>query len=117
MILEALPILADRLRYIRKVKNLSQSELAELAGTTQQAIQQAETGKARQPRYLHNLAMELELPVEWVLFGKEQKEQVIEKSKEGLSGKSSEVMESFFAMPKEDQELIFQLMKSRQSTS
>lgn len=117
MILETVPVLADRLRYIRKIKNLSQAELAEIAGTTQQAIQQAETGKARQPRYLHNLAMGLDLPVEWVLFGECEQEEKLSVSKKGLSDKSSEVLDSFFAMPEEDQDLIFQLMKSRKKNS
>ena len=42
--------LSARLKYIRAHHDLSQAELAEKAGTTQQAIQQAEKGKARQPR-------------------------------------------------------------------
>ncbi|NQZ14424.1 MAG: helix-turn-helix domain-containing protein [Alphaproteobacteria bacterium] len=107
-----MPNLADRLQYIRQIKNLSQAELAEIAGTTQQAIQQAEKGKARQPRYLHNLAMALDLSIEWVLFGTEEKISTTDLS--GFSEKSAEVLDNFFAMPEEDQELIFKLMKSRQ---
>ena len=40
--------------------------LGKLVGTTQQAIQQAEMGKARQPRYLHVIARELDIPVDWI---------------------------------------------------
>ncbi len=113
MKLEKMPKLSDRLKHIRASLNLSQVELSNLVGTTQQAIQQAEMGKARQPRYLHKLAQVLELPVEWVLFGE------IEDKKSKLSSgnvfqeKSIEVLENFYAMPKKDQDLLFELMKSR----
>ena len=107
-----MPNLAERIQYIRQLKNLSQVELAKIAGTTQQAIQQAEKGKARQPRYLHNLAMALDLPIEWVLFGEEEQESAVKKSN-GLKDKSSEVLDNFYAMPKADQDLILQLMQSR----
>lgn len=112
MNLKSMPNLADRLQYIRQIKNLSQAELADIAGTTQQAIQQAEKGKARQPRYLHNMAMALDLPIEWVLFGTEENTNKADLS--GFSDKSAEVLDKFYAMPEEDQELIFKLMKSRQ---
>ncbi|MEM8833841.1 MAG: helix-turn-helix transcriptional regulator, partial [Pseudomonadota bacterium] len=36
-----MPKLSDRIKYIRKLRDLSQAQLAEMAGTTQQAIQQA----------------------------------------------------------------------------
>jgi len=110
-----MPELADRLIYIRRVYNLSQVELAEKAGTTQQAIQQAEKGKARQPRYLHRLAHELDISVEWMVFG--QIEEISEtsdvKTQKGFSDQHSEVIENFFAMPEKDQKLILELMKSR----
>lgn len=118
MNLKDIPDIAKRLQYIRQLKNLSQAELADIAGTTQQAIQQAEKGKARQPRYLHNLAMALDLPIEWVLFGKSENSHVETTGRndkqEGLSDKSSEVLDQFFSMPKKDQDLMLELMKSRQ---
>lgn len=114
MSLKPIPDLAERLKYIRQIKNLSQSDLAQMAGTTQQAIQQAENGKARQPRYLHNLAMALDLSIEWVLFGEvEVQKSENKKNYNAFSDKSSEVLDQFFAMPKKDQELILELMKSR----
>ena len=108
--------LSDRLIFIRKKYNLSQSELAEKAGTTQQAIQQAEKGKARQPRYLHHLAQELEIPVDWMIFGEEEalSTSAIHDPNKGLSDQSSDVLDQFFAMPEQDQKLIYELMKSRQ---
>lgn len=114
MNLKNMPKLADRLLYIRKMYNLSQVELAEKAGTTQQAIQQAEKGKARQPRYLHKLAYVLDIPVDWLVMGVIEKPKTSVKKPKGLSDQSSVVLDNFFSMPEKDQELILELMKSRQ---
>lgn len=111
-----MPKLSERLKYVRQLHNLSQAELADKAGTTQQAIQQAEKGKARQPRYLHKMAQSLDLPVNWLVFGEAviEEEKQDEKKQLGLDDKSSDVLENFFAMPEKDQKLIYELMKSRQ---
>jgi len=110
--------LSERLKHVRKIHNISQDKLAEIAGTTQQAIQQAETGKARQPRYLHQLASRLDVPVNWLVLGEEVVDESFEKKSEnGLSEKQSDVLDHFFSMPKADQKLIFELMKSRQKES
>lgn len=106
-----LPDLADRLRYVRKIKGLSQIDLAQIVGTTQQAIQQAESGKAQNPRYLHKLALALDVPYEWLTMNL-----VPGKSKApgGFSDRGKEVLDHFFAMPKKDQGLLLELMKTRQ---
>lgn len=111
-----MPKLSERLKFLRHLHDLSQAELAEKAGTTQQAIQQAEAGKARQPRYLHKLAQELDISVEWMVFGQasESNDKNLQKHGAGFDDKASDVLQNFFSMPEEDQELIFQLMKSRQ---
>jgi transcriptional regulator with XRE-family HTH domain len=116
MKLKKMPKLGDRLIYIRKMYDLSQEELAKKAGTTQQAIQQAETGKARQPRYLHKLAHALDISVEWMVFGDEDKafKKRGPKSKRGFEEKQSELIDNFFSMSPKDQKLIMELMKSRQ---
>jgi transcriptional regulator with XRE-family HTH domain len=109
--LKNIPDLAGRLRHIREIKGLSQVELAEIAGTTQQAIQQAETGKARNPRYLHKLALALDIPYEWLTMN------IMPERKSGqangFSEKGKEVLDSFYSMPKKDQTLLLELMKSR----
>jgi transcriptional regulator with XRE-family HTH domain len=113
IILKNLPSLADRLKYIRKVMGLSQQDLAEIGQTTQQAIQQAESGKARSPRYLHRIAHDLAIPYEWLtmnLMPGEAKQTAAEK---GFAEKGQMVLDSFFSMPKKDQELLLELMKSR----
>lgn len=107
--------LSERLKYVRACYGFSQAELAEKAGTTQQAIQQAEKGKARQPRYLHHLAQELEISIDWMIFGTVVQDDVVTtKGIKGLEEKSSDVADTFFAMPEKDQKLIYELMKSRQ---
>ncbi len=109
-----MPALSDRLKYIRQACNLSQAELAEKAGTTQQAIQQAEKGKARQPRYLHRLAQQLDIPTDWLVFGDSIEEQSIHGSNvKGLEEKPTDVLDKFFSMPEKDQKLIYELMKAR----
>lgn len=111
MPLKDLPELADRLMYVRRLNALTQVELADLAGTTQQAIQQAESGKARQPRYLLRLAQALNIPHEWlamnIMPAKGARPQA------GFSERTDEVVNSFFGMPKKDQDLMLELMKSR----
>jgi transcriptional regulator with XRE-family HTH domain len=100
--------LAGRLRYIRDEMGLSQAELAALAKTTQQAIQQAESGKARNPRYLPLLAREIGVPFEWLSLN------VIEGSApKHLSEKDTEFLQTFKAMPKKEQDFMLDLMKSR----
>ena len=53
----------------RNQLRLTQTELAELAGTTQQAIVQLESGKTKRPRYLPELAKALECDIQWLLDG------------------------------------------------
>lgn len=104
-----IPKLSDRLIYIRKVKGLTQADLARLADTSQQAIQQAESGKALSPRYLPRLAKKLDVPIEWLSLN----EQPMRGQPRGLNEKDDQVLGAFKAMDKKDQELILELMKSR----
>lgn len=118
MTYDSMPRLSERLKYVRQMFNLSQVELAQKAGTTQQAIQQAEKGIARQPRYLHRLAQELEIPIEWMIFGQAQQQEIAKTIQNtaqagGLHDQSSDVLDSFFSMPEKDQKLIYELMQSR----
>lgn len=108
--LKNLTDLADRLIYVRRMKDLTQAELAELAGTTQQAIQQAESGKARNPRYLARLAQTLDIPHEWLALNMMPARGA---PAGGLAEKGTDVLKSFYAMPKKDQELMLELMKAR----
>ncbi len=114
IILKNIPALSDRLLYVRQALNLTQADLARMAGTTQQAIQQAEAGKARAPRYLYKLAAELQIPFEWLSLNRRSPENSTGKTvTSGFSDTADDVINSFYAMPKKDQALILELMKSR----
>lgn len=114
--LKNIPSLAERLKYIRKILDLSQIDLAKIAGTTQQAIQQAESGKAQNPRYLHKISLALDVPYEWLTMNILPEKAGKTGGETGLSEKRKEVIDNFFAMPKKDQALMLELMKARQTT-
>lgn len=61
--------IAARVLSKRTELGLTQSELAEKAGTTQQAIVQLESGKTKRPRYLPELAKALNCDIQWLLDG------------------------------------------------
>lgn len=111
--LKNLPDLADRLIYVRRLKDLTQAELAQIAKTTQQAIQQAESGKARNPRYLARLSQALDIPHEWLALNMMPGKVPGRPRGGGMGEKGGEVLQSFYAMPKKDQDLMLALMKSR----
>lgn len=113
--LKNIPDLAGRLKYVRDKKGLSQGDLAQICGTTQQAIQQAEAGKAQNPRYLHKLALALDIPYEWLTMNLTHTAKSAAKG-HGFSEKDREVLDTFFAMPKKDQALLLELMKGRDKT-
>ncbi len=115
-ILKSIPDLAERLKYIRKIKGLSQIELAEICETTQQAIQQAEAGKAQNPRYLAKLSHALDIPYEWITMNLVPSKKGKESVSAGFSEKGKDVLDSFFSMPKKDQDLLLELMKTRKKT-
>jgi transcriptional regulator with XRE-family HTH domain len=122
MNLPNIPNLAKRILYIRRQFELSQSQLAKLAKTTQQAIQQAEKGKALQPRYLPLIAKELDLPLDWVMvgstdaFSSEKGKKRKAAPKNMLAERDRQVLEHFKAMPNKDQKLIFELMRNRKKS-
>lgn len=109
-ILKNIPELSGRLKYVRRIKGLSQVELAAICGATQQAIQQAECGKARNPRYLHKMALALDIPYEWLTMNLVPEKKT---AATGFSDKGREVLDNYFALPKKDQQLLLELMKTR----
>ncbi len=60
---------ADRLRELRTAKGLTQTQLAELAGTNQAALQKIENGKSRRPRCIASLAVVLGVNPAWLAWG------------------------------------------------
>ena len=61
--------IAARVLSKRTELGLTQTELAEKAGTTQQAIVQLESGKTKRPRYLPELAKALKCDADWLMNG------------------------------------------------
>lgn len=61
--------LAQRLKQARTKKGITQSELAELVGLSQAAIQKIETGKAATSTKLIEIAKELNVEPEWLSSG------------------------------------------------
>jgi transcriptional regulator with XRE-family HTH domain len=60
---------AQRLRALRIAKGLTQSQLAELAGTNQAVIQKIENGKSIRPRCIAALAVALVVNPAWLAWG------------------------------------------------
>ncbi len=61
--------LGERLRYIRMLRNLTQSELAAMANTRQQQITAIENGEVSNPRNLDKLAESLNVPASLLKYG------------------------------------------------
>ena len=61
--------IASRVKAKREQLGLTQSELAEKVGTSQQAIEQLEGGRTKRPRYLPELASVFDVSSEWLLHG------------------------------------------------
>lgn len=61
--------IAERVKKRRKKLNLTQSQLAEIVGTDQQAIQRVEAGLTKNPRNLAKLAAALQTSPEYLRFG------------------------------------------------
>ena len=108
--LKPIETLSERLLYIRRVKGLSQAELAKLANTSQQAIQQAESGKAKSPRYLVDLALALEIPQGWLTVNLMPEEEAMKIH--GFNEQDIERMKKFKSMPQDKQEVIGDLINS-----
>lgn len=61
--------ISQRIKQKREEMNLSQDQLAKLAGMRQQSLQAIESGATKRPRYLVELATALNCKPEWLLFG------------------------------------------------
>ena len=63
--------LAERLQYARLKKGLTQEQLAEISGTTQQNIQNIEAGIVSHPRKIRAIARGVDQSPAWLQFGSE----------------------------------------------
>lgn len=66
------PVTAEmgvRVRLAREAIGLSQKDLADRVGVTQQSVQEFETGRTKTTKHLHRYARELGQSVDWIEFG------------------------------------------------
>lgn len=61
--------ISQRLKQKREEMNLSQAQLAEKAGMTQQSLQAIEAGNTKRPRFLLEIATALQCDAHWLLYG------------------------------------------------
>lgn len=61
--------ISQRLKQKRTELNLTQAQLADMAGMKQQSIQQIEAGETKRPRFLLELATALKCDPSWLLYG------------------------------------------------
>lgn len=61
--------ISQRLKNKREEMNLSQAQLAELVGMTQQSLQAIEAGFTKRPRYIIELSSALHCDPHWLLYG------------------------------------------------
>ena len=62
--------LATRLRHARKLRNVSQVELAKGSGIKQPTVASLESGRSANSKHLPQIAAYLNVPYEWLLTGK-----------------------------------------------
>lgn len=65
--------LSQRVRTRRTELGLTQAEVAEQAGITQQSYQQLEAGETKRPRNLLEIASALECTPHWLMYGDSKK--------------------------------------------
>ena len=58
-----------RVKNLRKKRNLTQAELAELSGIAQQSLQKIESGKIKKPKSIEIMAKALDTTPEYLQFG------------------------------------------------
>ena len=61
--------IGQRIRKLRRDRDLTQMEFAALANTNQAVIQKIENGKSKRPRILADLAIALEVNPAWLQWG------------------------------------------------
>lgn len=60
----------ERVRYVRELRKLTQQQLADMANCQQGTINAIESRRANQSRYARDIALALNVNLDWLLFGK-----------------------------------------------
>ncbi|WP_392552891.1 LexA family transcriptional regulator [Orbus wheelerorum] len=64
--------LANRIRARREALGLTQDDVAQKVGMTQQSYQAIEAGQTKKPRFLYEISQALQCDMAWLLSGKEE---------------------------------------------
>lgn len=62
--------LGERVRYVRESRQLTQKQLAKMIGVSQQHVDKVERNIIKRPKNIADYARILDVPVEWLQFGK-----------------------------------------------
>lgn len=97
--------LGERIASLRKARNLTQAQLAEALGVSQQSVQAYEVGRRRMPvSSLPSVARVLEVSLE-ELFGEKQN-----RGKRGPASRLEQQMEAISQLPKTQQRFVTQML-------
>jgi transcriptional regulator with XRE-family HTH domain len=101
--------MGERIAQLRKTRNMTQTQLAEVLGVAQQTVQGYEAGSRRIPvAALPLLAKTLEVSLE-VLFGEEPK---ASRSRRGPVPQWQEQMEAIAKLPRAQQRFVTQMLET-----
>jgi len=99
--------MGERIAQLRKTRNMTQTQLAEVLGVAQQTVQGYEAGSRRIP-VAALLAKTLEVSLE-VLFGEEPK---ASRSRRGPVPQWQEQMEAIAKLPRAQQRFVTQMLET-----
>ncbi len=118
--------ISERVRNRRNELNLTQVELAALAGVKQQSIQQLESGATKRPRFLLELSKALKCSLEWLQDGtgepnpESQRPKVIQPSNtepptsyRKLTKEQEELLDLFDSLPAEEATRFLRELKAK----
>ncbi|KVT65665.1 hypothetical protein WK55_31430 [Burkholderia ubonensis] len=108
--------LGQRLKQERERKKLSQKELADLVGTSQEAISAAERRDSKRSEFAAKMADVLGVRLEWLLTGEGAREQITSESEakahsEGFMTRLYALQKEFATMSDGEKSLVADAMK------
>lgn len=108
--------LGQRLKQERERKKLSQKELADLVGTSQEAISAAERRDSKRSEFAAKMADVLGVRLEWLLTGEGAREQITSESEanahsEGFMARLYALQKEFATMSDGEKSLVADAMK------
>ncbi len=99
-----LPTLAQRITYARdKLRGMSQEELADAVGYTQQAVFKVENGETLKPRWLYEASRVLKVNYDWLSSNKGKPndpspDEQLEEAMEHLGSMSKDQLKNFMGV-------------------